>query len=151
MGSIELNLEDDTLIRLNFPPFHKFHSTNFFGTENHSLFLEAERQLTDYFSGDRTSFSLPFSLGGTAFQEKVWQALMEIPYGERATYGEIAKWVGSEKAVRAVGSAIGKNPLPILLPCHRVIQKSGRIGGYSGGVERKIWLLQLEQGNKKSI
>lgn len=102
------------------------------------------RQLDEYFVGDRTAFDLPLELGGTPFQRKVWQALEAIPYGETVSYGEVARRIGSPRAVRGVGGANGRNPVAIVVPCHRVIAADGSLGGYGGGLERKRRLLELE-------
>ncbi len=107
---------------------------------------EAMRQLREYFAGERTGFDLPLAPLGTAFQHAVWRQLEGIPYGETISYGELARRVGNPKASRAVGSANGKNPLPIVIPCHRVIAGDGRLGGFGGGLPTKETLLALEQG-----
>ncbi|WP_404190109.1 methylated-DNA--[protein]-cysteine S-methyltransferase [Streptomyces tauricus] len=109
------------------------------------LFAEAERQLTAYFAGELKEFRLPLRANGTEFREKVWDALDSVPYGTTATYGEIAARIGASRvAVRAVGGAIGANPLLIVRPCHRVIGADGSLTGYAGGLERKVQLLTLE-------
>ncbi len=102
-------------------------------------------QLDEYFRGIRKDFDLPIAVEGTPFQQTVWQALTHIPYGKTASYGDIACAIGSDKAVRAVGSANGKNQLTLLVPCHRIIGKNGTLTGYAGGVWRKEWLLAHEQ------
>jgi methylated-DNA-[protein]-cysteine S-methyltransferase len=106
---------------------------------------EAVRQLHEYFAGKRTGFDLPLAPRGTEFQRSVWRQLQEIPYGETISYGELARRVGNPKASRAVGSANGKNPLPIVIPCHRVIAGNGTLGGFGGGLPTKQTLLALEQ------
>jgi O-6-methylguanine DNA methyltransferase len=106
---------------------------------------EAIRQVLDYLDGKRTNFQLPLDLRGTEFQESVWKALLEIPYGETCTYQELARDVGRPRAVRAVGSANGANPIPLIVPCHRVIATGGKLGGYGGGLEAKAWLLAMER------
>jgi len=107
---------------------------------------EAIRQLREYFAGKRTGFDLPLAPRGTEFQRSVWRQLQEIPYGETISYGELARRVGNPKASRAVGSANGANPLPIVIPCHRVIAGNGTLGGFGGGLPMKQTLLALEQG-----
>lgn len=102
------------------------------------------RQLSEYFQGARTSFDLPLDLGGTDFQKQVWSELSRIPFGRTVSYADIARKIKNPKAVRAVGSANGKNPVCIIVPCHRVITSDGRIGGYAGGVSIKSKLLSLE-------
>lgn len=107
-------------------------------------FPEATRQLAAYFSGTRTTFDLPLAPHGTAFQKQVWQELTRIPYGVTLSYGELATRVGNPNASRAVGLANGRNPLSILIPCHRVIGANGKLTGYGGGISRKERLLRLE-------
>lgn len=105
----------------------------------------AVMQLDEYFSGQRVDFTLPVKQVGTAFQQSVWNELMNIPYGEVITYGDIAKKIGNEKAVRAVGAANGKNKIPIIVPCHRVIGHDGKAVGFAFGLERKLYLLGHEK------
>ncbi len=113
---------------------------------SHPVLELATRELEEYFRGERRAFDVPLRAEGTPFQRKVWQALAEIPYGERISYAELARRVGSPKAVRAVGAANGANPLPIIVPCHRVIASDGGLSGFGGGVENKRRLLEHEQG-----
>lgn len=111
------------------------------------LLREAQRQLAAYFDGRLRTFDLPYDLScGTAFQQAVWRALTEIPYGQTATYADIAQAVGNIRAVRAVGMANHCNPLPLIIPCHRVVGKNGSLTGYAGGLATKQFLLELEQG-----
>ena len=110
---------------------------------------EAVRQLREYFAGERTDFDLPLAPRGTEFQRSVWRQLQGIPHGETISYGELARRVGNPKASRAVGSANGKNPLPIVIPCHRVIAGDGTLGGFGGGLGTKQMLLALEQPGKE--
>ena len=112
----------------------------------HPVLLETERQLNEYFAGKRKTFSLKFDPTGTEFQKEVWQALATIPFGETRSYGEIAKQIRKPKAVRAVGAANGKNPISIIVPCHRVIGANGKLTGFAGGLETKAFLLELEAG-----
>jgi methylated-DNA-[protein]-cysteine S-methyltransferase len=107
---------------------------------------EAVRQLQEYFARERVDFDLPLAPRGTEFQRSVWRQLQGIPYGETISYRELARRVGNSKASRAVGSANGKNPLPIVIPCHRVIAGDGTLGGFGGGLPTKQTLLALEQG-----
>ena len=111
---------------------------------NHPVLRETARQLNDYFAGKRQGFSVQFDVAGTGFQKEVWQALATIPFGETRTYGEIARQIGRPKAVRAVGAANGKNPLSIVVPCHRVIGSNGKLTGFAGGFDTKAALLKLE-------
>ena len=108
------------------------------------LLVQAERELTEYFAGRRRDFSVPLCMHGTDFQKAVWQALMEIPYGETASYREIAEKIGNPKSCRAVGMANNRNPLPIFIPCHRVVGADGKLVGYAGGLRMKQFLLELE-------
>ncbi|MBD7939269.1 methylated-DNA--[protein]-cysteine S-methyltransferase [Cytobacillus sp. Sa5YUA1] len=107
------------------------------------------RQLEEYFQGKREVFDLTYELNGTTFQTNVWQALTTIPFGETASYKDIAVIIGNEKAVRAVGSANGKNKISIIIPCHRIIGTNGTLTGYAGGMERKGWLLAHERKFRK--
>lgn len=104
-------------------------------------------QLDEYFKGERTEFFIPYIIKGTDFQKDVWQALTKISYGQTTSYGDIAKRINRDKAVRAVGSANGKNQLNIIIPCHRIIGKNGKLTGYGGGLQRKKWLLNHEKSN----
>lgn len=113
--------------------------------EETELILNCKIQLEEYFAGKRKNFDLPLAPKGTDFQKKVWKALTDIPYGETRTYGEIAAVVGNPKAARAVGMANNKNPIGIIVPCHRVVGADGKLVGYAGGMEKKEWLLNLEQ------
>jgi methylated-DNA-[protein]-cysteine S-methyltransferase len=109
-------------------------------------FAELAGQLGEYFAGAAVEFDVPLSLRGTPFQQRVWAALREIPYGETISYGELARRLGTPGASRAVGLANGRNPVAIVIPCHRVIGADGRLTGYGGGLERKSWLLRHEAG-----
>ena len=114
-------------------------------TPEHWLLLKAEQQLMEYFEGVRTVFDLPYQVTGTDFQKSVWHALAKIPYGTVKTYGTIAKEIGLVKASRAVGGACNKNPIAIVIPCHRVVGSNGNLTGFAGGLTVKETLLQLEQ------
>ena len=116
--------------------------------EDPGAFGEAIRQMEEYFRGERHHFSLAMAPMGTEFQLRVWKALQEVPYGQTQSYREIAVRVGRPQAARAVGQAVGKNPLPILIPCHRVIQSNGGMGGFTGGLDLKSDLLALEARGK---
>ncbi|WP_315822289.1 methylated-DNA--[protein]-cysteine S-methyltransferase [Paraflavitalea speifideaquila] len=111
---------------------------------NHPILLETEQQLNEYFEGKRTSFSMELDPIGTDFQREVWKVLSSIPYGETRTYLSIARQLGNSKAVRAVGAANGRNPISIIVPCHRVIGSSGELTGFAGGLAAKAALLSLE-------
>ncbi|WP_181772286.1 methylated-DNA--[protein]-cysteine S-methyltransferase [Amycolatopsis pittospori] len=109
------------------------------------IFVETERQLKEYFAGQRKDFDLPLSFAGTDFQRMVWKGLCEIPYGETVSYGQLADRLGRPTASRAVGLANGKNPMGIIVPCHRVVGATGDLTGYGGGIERKRQLLDFER------
>jgi methylated-DNA-[protein]-cysteine S-methyltransferase len=111
---------------------------------DHPVLVETERQLKEYFAGQRKEFALTLDVEGTAFQRKVWKALLTIPFGETRSYGEIAKQIGSPGAMRAVGAANGRNPVSIVAPCHRVIGSTGKLTGFGGGLDVKAKLLELE-------
>ena len=113
-------------------------------THSHPLLLETEKQLNAYFNNTLTTFDLPLSLNGTVFQKRVWAQLITIPFGKTISYLELAKLLGDEKCIRAAASANGKNPISIIIPCHRVIGSNGTLVGYSGNIERKIFLLNHE-------
>lgn len=115
------------------------------------FFNAAQTQLDEYFAGERLQFDLPLDLPGTAFQTKVWQALLTIPYGETKNYSQLAAQIGQAKAARPLGAANGKNPISIVVPCHRVIGANGDLVGYAGGLERKRFLLQLEAKAQLSL
>ena len=110
----------------------------------HPILLKTVQQLNEYFQGKRQKFDLPLDFEGTEFQQKVWQALLTIPFGETRSYKQIAEQVGNVKAVRAVGAANGKNPISIIAPCHRVVGANGKLVGFAGGLENKDILLKIE-------
>lgn len=112
--------------------------------EDRGAFADVRRQLGEYFAGDRTAFDVRLAVGGTPFQRAVWRGLRGIPYGETITYGELARRIHRPSAVRAVGLANGRNPISVIVPCHRVIGADGTLTGYGGGIERKRLLLELE-------
>lgn len=113
--------------------------------DSHPVLIEAERQLREYFKGERKSFSLALDLRGTSFQRNVWEALLAIPFGQTRSYSDLAKKLGNPQATRAVGAANGRNPISIIVPCHRVIGSNGKLTGFAGGLEVKARLLELEQ------
>lgn len=112
--------------------------------ESNSLIQKTQTQLREYFAKERTEFDLPVTFSGTPFQKQTWQALLTIPYGETRSYSYQAELIGNPKAVRAVGRTNGLNPMAIIVPCHRVIGKSGKLTGYAGGLDKKEFLLKLE-------
>ncbi len=111
-----------------------------------ALFADVQTQLQEYFAGKRTMFDTPLVMNGSQFERAVWRALQDIPYGETVSYGEIARRIGQPAAARAVGLANGRNPIAVIVPCHRVIGANGSLTGYGGGLERKRLLLELERG-----
>ncbi len=141
LGSLTLVEEDGALVQLAFDGYTVLESEEV----DSPLLREAERQLASYFAGQLQVFSLPLCTRGTPFQEKVWCALQKIPYGETRTYGELAAMIGQPTAARAVGGANHRNPLAIIIPCHRVVAAHGGLGGYGGGLDKKQWLLALEE------
>ena len=110
----------------------------------HPILVRTQKELDEYFAGKRDAFTVPLDMRGTPFQKRVWEALLGIPFGETRTYGQLANQLGNPKATRAVGAANGRNPLAILVPCHRVIGFSGKLTGFAGGLEAKAHLLRLE-------
>lgn len=141
IGNLIAAAEDGALVRLYMPgdePEAPF-------TESAAALLRrAASELQEYFGGRRQTFDLPLNPYGTVFQRKVWRELCRIPFGQVAAYGEIAARIGQPKAVRAVGQANHRNPIPVIIPCHRVVAAGNKIGGYGGGIELKIRLLNLE-------
>lgn len=115
----------------------------------HPLLDEAVRQLDEYFAGDRTEFDLPLDPAGTPFQRSVWSVLRQIPYGETISYGQQAGLLGDRNKSRAVGAANGKNPIAIVVPCHRVVGANGHLTGFAGGLENKAWLLDHERSHRR--
>jgi methylated-DNA-[protein]-cysteine S-methyltransferase len=114
----------------------------------HPVLVETERQLGEYFAGRRREFSVALDMRGTRFQRDVWEALLAIPFGETRSYGQLARQLGNPRATRAVGAANGRNPVSIIVPCHRVIGSSGKLTGFAGGLDVKARLLNLEDGGK---
>jgi methylated-DNA-[protein]-cysteine S-methyltransferase len=119
--------------------------------EIHPVLCETERQLEEYFQGKRKSFSLALDMRGTQFQNAVWEALLAIPFGETRSYGQLAKQLGNPKATRAVGAANGRNPISIVVPCHRVVGSSGKLTGFAGGLGAKAYLLEFEIKNSELL
>jgi methylated-DNA-[protein]-cysteine S-methyltransferase len=133
---------------LRYVEFHGGRGSPHAAEENpsHPVLQAAKRQLEEYFAGRRRDFDLPFDAQGTSFQRQTWNALCAIPYGETRSYAQQAEHIGNPKACRAVGATNGKNPLPIVIPCHRVVGSNGSLTGFGGGIETKRRLLALEQG-----
>jgi methylated-DNA-[protein]-cysteine S-methyltransferase len=121
-----------------------------FGERSERRLEQVEEQLAEYFAGERTGFELPTAAAGNAFQRQVWDLIDRIPYGQTTTYGQLASELGNPTLARKVGNAVGHNPLSVIVPCHRVVGKDGKLTGYAGGLERKRFLLDLEARLVKS-
>jgi methylated-DNA-[protein]-cysteine S-methyltransferase len=147
IGPLTLVAEDGALAGLYMTEHRHQPSVEAFGELDPDALPEVRTQLAEYFAGTRTEFDLPLAQAGTEFQRAVWTALLKIPYGQTRTYGELAEQLGNPKAVRAVGLANGKNPISVIVPCHRVIGSSGDLTGYGGGIARKRHLLEFERGS----
>ena len=143
VGPLRLAADDDGLCLLP-DPRHPLHANGGWHGGDNAVLAETRRQLGDYFSGTRRHFDLPLAPRGTPFQLGVWRALSTIPYGATISYRELAERIGQPSAMRAVGAANGRNPLPIVVPCHRVIGADGSLTGFGGGLPTKRFLLQLE-------
>ena len=146
VGDLRLIANDEALIAVNWEKRGSKGAR--FGTlvenDKHPVLLETERQLKEYFQGKRKTFSLKLDLIGTKFQKDVWEMLLAIPFGQTRSYADIARQLGNPRATRAVGAANGRNPIPIVVPCHRVIGASGKLTGFGGGLNVKAHLLELE-------
>lgn len=144
LGTITLIASDEALVALYVNDESMPKKTLAKKNEKHPLLLKAQLQLSEYFSGKRQQFDLPLDPTGTLFQNKAWRALAKIPYGQVWSYGKQANYLKAPNAQRAVGGANGKNPIPIIIPCHRVIGSTGKLTGFSGGMDMKVYLLKLE-------
>jgi methylated-DNA-[protein]-cysteine S-methyltransferase len=145
IGTLLIVGDDEAIRRIEFPKNGKARRPESGWVESgRGAVAETIRQLREYFAGRRSEFDLPLAPEGTEFQRMVWRRLQEIPYGETISYGELAKRVGNAKASRAVGAANGQNPIPIVIPCHRVIGSNGKLTGFGGGLPTKEALLALE-------
>ena len=146
LGQILLVASDAALTGLHFADekYYPAIAAEWLRQPDAKIILRARKQLDDYFAGTRKQFDLPVDPAGTAFQRGVWRALQKIPYGVTANYGAVAKRIGKPSASRAVGAANGRNPISIVIPCHRVIGTNGDLTGYAGGIDRKAALLRLE-------
>ena len=143
IGKIKLTGTESTVNSILFV----FNDTEMEEENINDVMIQCKTELAEYFSGKRKEFSVPFIQEGTNFQQKVWNKLLGIPYGETVSYNSIAESLGDKKSIRAVGSANGKNQLSIIVPCHRVIGSDGNLTGYAGGLWRKKWLLNHEKEN----
>ena len=150
IGALKLIASDRGLCALLFDDgkHYAVHADgNMVQSDTHPLLVKAEKQLGEYFAGKRKNFDLKLDMRGTVFQIKAWRELQKIPYGQTTSYGEQAKGVGDVKKARAVGMANGRNPLAIIVPCHRVIGASGSLVGFAGGLKTKQYLLELERAH----
>jgi methylated-DNA-[protein]-cysteine S-methyltransferase len=145
LGELTLVAADGALCGVYFPEHRHRPDPATFGARTPEGFDAARRQLAEYFAGVRTAFDLPTAAAGNPFQRRVWALVAAIPYGETTTYGELARELGSPALARAVGAANGRNPLSVVVACHRVLGKDGSLTGYGGGLERKRRLLELER------
>lgn len=145
IGPLTLVWADGALVGLSMDVTEGGPRPEVLGRPDRGPFSAVTRQLAEYFAGERTEFDLPLRPAGTDFQRTVWKALIEIPYGETISYGEVAVRIGRPGASRAVGLANGRNPIAVIVPCHRVIGSTGVLTGYGGGLERKRLLLDLER------
>lgn len=145
IGPLRLVAADSALCGLYMDSHRHLPQEAALGPRDDGPFREVAAQLEAYFEGERTDFDVPLHLRGTTFQRKVWEALRAIPYGRTCTYGELARRIGAPGAARAVGLANGRNPVSVIVPCHRVVGADGRLTGYGGGLARKQFLLDLER------
>ena len=151
VGNLHLIGARKALLSIQFPSESQTREPGEDWVRKDEIFTDIIQQLDQYFSGSRTEFSIPIELIGTEFQRKVWAALIEIPFGSTASYGEVATRIGQPTASRAVGAANNANPIPIIVPCHRVIGADNSMTGFGGGVETKIRLLELENRFSSSL
>ncbi len=145
LGDLTIVRDGAALTGLYFPHHWYRPSPASFGRRSGEGFAEVTRQLGEYLDGTRTEFGLPLDARGTEFQRRVWALIAEIPYGQTASYGDLARRLGGDANARDVGGAVGRNPLSILIPCHRVVGSTGKLTGYAGGLARKRALLDLER------
>jgi methylated-DNA-[protein]-cysteine S-methyltransferase len=152
VGKLKLAASNQGLVAIlwdNDRPHRGVSLNELVANEQCPVLVETERQLREYFAGKRKTFSIPLDMRGTRFQKDVWEALLAIPFGETRSYGQIANQLGNPRATRAVGAANGRNPVSIIVPCHRVIGSSGKLTGFGGGLETKAHLLNLENSDSK--
>jgi methylated-DNA-[protein]-cysteine S-methyltransferase len=144
LGELTLVAEEGRLTGVYFPHHWYRPNPDTFGPHADTGFEDVTAQLAEYFAGDRTRFDLAVEPQGDEFQHRVWELISAIPYGQTVTYGDLARDVGGEVTPKDVGAAVGRNPLSVVVPCHRVVGKDGRLTGYAGGLARKRFLLDLE-------
>jgi methylated-DNA-[protein]-cysteine S-methyltransferase len=147
VGKLKLVASDKGLVAILWENdrLHRVRLSEMVEEEDHPVLVETERQLGEYFAGRRKAFFVTLDMRGTRFQRDVWEVLLAIPFGETRSYGQLAKQLGNPRATRAVGAANGKNPVSIIVPCHRVIGSSGKLTGFAGGLDTKAYLLSLER------
>ncbi len=145
VGELTLVADDGMLTGVYFPHHWYRPDPASLGNHDETGFGEARRQLAEYFAGHRQRFDLPLRAGGEVFQRRVWELIGGVPYGQTVTYGDLARQLGGQAAARDVGAAAARNPLCLVVPCHRVVGKGGRLTGYAGGLARKKFLLDLEE------
>lgn len=145
IGPLSLIADDEAIVELRFPNAPLEPGEGGDEDADHPVLQQAADELDEYFAGERTDFDVPLSPNGTAFQLAAWNALRDIPFGETVSYGDQARRLGGVNKSRAVGAANGRNPIPIIVPCHRVIGANGNLTGFGGGIEMKVWLLDHER------
>ena len=146
LGELTVVRDGGSLTGLYFPRHWPRPDRATFGARTDRGFEEMSRQLDEYLAGERSTFDLPVEARGTEFQRRVWDLITLVPYGQTTTYGDLARRLGEDVSPQDVGAAVGRNPLCILIPCHRVIGSTGKLTGYAGGLDRKRALLEIEQG-----
>ncbi|MFP3580933.1 methylated-DNA--[protein]-cysteine S-methyltransferase [Arthrobacter sp. SIMBA_036] len=148
LGTLTLTARGEYLTGIFYEGHWHMPAPDYFGQPVHiedPVFAQTRDELGEYFSGGRVDFNVPFSVRGNTFQEKVWERLQHIPFGQTISYGELALELGDSHLAQAVGSAVGRNPLSIIIPCHRVVGRKGQLTGYAGGLSNKRFLLELEE------
>ncbi len=151
IGYLTLVADEGRLIGVYFPHHWYAPGRASFGVRAEAGFGEVKRQLGEYFAGERERFELPVEARGDEFQRRVWELIAGIPYGETVTYGELAKELGEGVLAKDAGTAVGRNPVSIVVPCHRVVGKDGQLTGYAGGLARKRFLLELEEPAERKL
>jgi len=151
LGELTVVREDDAVTGLYFPRHWPRPDRTSFGPRSGEGFEEVARQLGEYLDGDRTEFDLPVQVRGSDFDRRVWELISGVPYGETTTYGELAHILGAGTDPRDVGAAVGRNPVCIIIPCHRVVGATGKLTGYAGGLDRKRTLLEIERAGTPSV
>jgi methylated-DNA-[protein]-cysteine S-methyltransferase len=146
LGEVTVVKEDDSLTGLYFPRHWPRPDRSAFGADDAERFEEVARQLAEYLAGRREVFDLPLKVSGTQFDRLVWDLICEVPYGRTTSYGDLARRLGNGASPQDVGAAVGRNPLCVIIPCHRIVGSTGKLTGYAGGLERKRALLDIEQG-----